>query len=91
LTIGEHVLKISGKPCPHTALFRGCIDTDEDKFSLLHGFVDVSREEEVASASLADNSFKAWFVDRQLEIWAVPCIDTGLVKVDDGHSNVGTF
>jgi hypothetical protein len=87
----EHILKIGSKPCAHAALLGRGVDTDEDKIGLPNAFVNVSGEEEVAPASFADDSLEAWFVDREVEVWAVPCIDTGLIKVNNGHGDVRTF
>ena len=85
------VLKVSGKSSAYPALLSGSIDTNEDKISLLDAFIDIGGEKEVTSAGLADNIIEAWFVNRQLKVRAIPGIHTGLVKVNNGYSDVGAF
>lgn len=84
----KHVLEISGEPCAHTALLRGCVHTDEDEVGLFDTLIDIGREEKVASACLTDNVFEAWLIDGQVELGTVPGINTSLVQVDDGHSDM---
>jgi len=57
------VLEISSKSSTHSTLLGGGVDADEDQISLLDGLVDVGREEEVATARLADNLLETWLVD----------------------------
>ena len=72
-------------------LLRGRVDTDEDKVGLLDALVDVRREEEVAAAAGPDDLLETGLVDRELEVWAVPRVDTRLVQVDDGDLDVGAL
>ena len=89
--IQKHALEISSKSSADTALLCGCVDTDEDEVSLFNALIDIGRKEEVATARLTDNVFKTWLIDGQIEFRAVPGIDTSLVQVDDGDSNMRTF
>lgn len=40
---------------------------------------------------MAHDVLEAWLVDRELEVGAVPSIDTRLVEVDDGDGDVGAL
>ena len=57
----------------------------------MNGLVDVGGEEQVAAAGGLDNLNEAWFVDRQVEVGAVPRVDTRLVQVDDGDLDLGAL
>ena len=87
----KYVLEISGKPSADTTLLCGRVDADEDEVSLINAFIDIGREEEVATARLTDNVFKTWFIDGQIEFWAIPGIDTSLVQVDNGNGDMRAF
>lgn len=89
--MGMHSLEISGKSCTNTALLCRCVDRDKDQISLLDGLVNIGGEEEVATAGLADNGVETWLVDGEVELGAVPRIDTGLVQVHNGDLNVGAL
>ena len=80
----RHALKVSAEARTDTGLLGGGVDTDEDELGLLDGLVDVGGEEEVAAAARPDDLLETGLVDRELEVWAVPRVDTRLVQVDDG-------
>ena len=84
----RHVLEICSKASADTALLCGRIDTDEDEVSLLDALVDVGGKEEVAASAIAHDVLEARFVDRELEVGAVPGVDACLVEVDDGDRNL---
>lgn len=88
---GGHSLEVSGETSTDTALLGGGVDTDEDEIGLLDTLIDISGEEEVATTRLADDILEAGFVDRKLEVGAVPGVDTGLVQVDDCDGDVGAL
>ena len=85
------VLEISGKASADTGLLGGSVDRDEDEISLLDALVDIGGEEEVAATGFTDDVLKTGLVDGKLEVLAVPRVDTRLVKVNDGDSDVGTL
>lgn len=87
----KNVLEISSEPGTNTALLGGCVDTDEDEVGFEDALVDVGGEEEVAAAGLFDDVDEAGLVDGEVEVRVVPGVDAGLVQVDDGHGDVGTF
>ncbi len=87
----EDVLQISSETGSNTRLLGGSVHGHEDKVGLLNGLVDVRGEEEVAVPCLADDILETWLVDGELEVGAVPRIDSGLVEVDDGDLDVGAF
>ena len=57
----------------------------------MDALVDVCGEEQVASPRLPYDLLQSGLVNRQLELGAVPRIDTRLVEVDDGDANVGAL
>ena len=87
----RYVLEVSGEACADTALLGRGVDTDEDELGLLDGLVDVGGEEEVAAAAGPDDLLETGLVDRELEVWAVPRVDTRLVQVDDGDLDLGAL
>lgn len=58
-----------------------------DSLGLGDGLVDIGAEEEVSASSLLDDLVESWLVDG--EIIRVPSIDSGLVEVDNGDSDIG--
>ena len=50
----------------------------------MDALVDVRGEEQIPPARLADDTFEPRFVNREVEVGAVPRVDTRLVQVDDG-------
>jgi hypothetical protein len=91
ITFVVYALEISRESSTDTALLGGGVDTDKDKIRLLYALVDVCREEQVTTTSLADNVLEARFIDGKFEVRAVPRIDTGLIEVNDGNGDVGAF
>ena len=87
----EHALQIRRIARADARLLRRGVDADEDKVGLLDALVDVRREEEVAAAAGPDDLLETGLVDRELEVWAVPRVDTRLVQVDDGDLDVGAL
>jgi len=85
------VLEISSKTSPYTRFLGWCVDTDEDKISILDSFVDICREKKVATACLTDNVCKTRFVDWEFVVWAIPRIDTVLIKIDNGNLDMGAL
>jgi hypothetical protein len=57
-----------------------------DLLSLGDGLVDIGREEQVSSSGLLDDLIESWLVD--WESVRVPGIDSGLIEIDDGDSDV---
>lgn len=84
------VLEISRKTCTNARLLRRCVNRDKNKIGLLDPLVHVCRKEQVAPAGLTYNVLEAWLVNRELEIYAVPSINTFLVEVDDSDHDIRT-
>ena len=59
-----------------------------DLLGLGDGLVDIGREEEISSSCLLDDLIESWLVDG--EGVRVPSVDSGLVKIDDSNSDIGT-
>jgi len=59
-----------------------------DSLGLGDGLVDIGREEEISSSGLLDDLIESWLVDG--EGVRVPGVDSGLVKIDDSNSDIGT-
>jgi hypothetical protein len=85
------ILEISGKAGTDTALLRRGVDGHEDELRLPDALLDVGREEQVAAAACPNDVLEARLVDGELEVRAVPRIDTRLVEIDDGDSDVRAF
>jgi hypothetical protein len=60
----------------------------KDLLGLGDGLVDIGREEEISSSCLLDDLIESWLVDG--EGVRVPSVDSGLVKIDDSNSDIGT-
>jgi hypothetical protein len=86
-----NALDISRRACPDATLLGRRVDADKDKVGLLNRLVDVCGKKEVASACFSDDISKAWLVNRELKIGAVPGIDARLVEINDGYLDVGTL
>lgn len=87
----DRSLEISCEACTNTALLGGGVDTDEDEVGLHDSLVDFSGEEQVATATFADDVFETRLVDGELEILVVPCIDTSLVEINDRDNDMGAL
>ena len=59
-----------------------------DLLGLGNGLVDIGREEEISSSGLLDDLIESGLVDG--EGVRVPSVDSGLVKIDDSNSDIGT-
>lgn len=57
----------------------------------MDGLVYISGKEEISPSSLANDIHEARFVNRQIKVFAVPCINTLLVEVYDSDLDAGTF
>ena len=84
-------LEISGETCTNTALLCRGVDADKNQVGLFNALIHIGGEEQVAASSLADNFLESGLVDGELEIRTVPCINTGLIQVDNGDSDVGAL
>jgi hypothetical protein len=86
-----NVLEIGGSPSANARLLSWGIDADKDEFSLLDRLIYVSRKEKVAPSRLSYDVNEAWLVDRKFVVGAVPGVDTGLIKIDDGDLDIGAL
>jgi len=96
------LLQVSSEASSDTRLFGGGVDGNEDKatckrmslrgggdlLGLGNGLVDIGRKEEISSSCLLDDLIESWLVDG--EGVRVPGVDSGLVKIDDSNSDIGT-
>jgi hypothetical protein len=96
------LLQVSSEASSDTRLFGGGVDGNEDEaarqrmslrgggdlLGLGDGLVDIGREEEISSSCLLNDLIESWLVDG--EGVRVPSVDSGLVKIDDSNSDIGT-
>ena len=85
------VLEISSKACTNTTLLGWGIHADKNQVRLVYGTIDFHCKEQILSPRSTNYIFQARFIDRELEICAVPCIDAGLVQVHNRNLDMGTF
>ena len=100
--ICSDLLQVSSEASSDTRLFGGGVDGNEDEaarqrmslrgggdvLGLGDGLVDIGGEEEISSSGLLDDLIESGLVDG--ESVRVPSVDSGLVKIDDSDSDIGT-
>jgi hypothetical protein len=84
-------LEICGKPSTNTGFLGWGVDGHEDEIRLENSLVDVGREKQVSSPRLTNDVLQSRLIDRQLEVRAIPSINTGLVQIDNGDLDVRAF
>lgn len=84
-------LQVGCKTGADAALFGGRVDTDKDEICLLNALVDVGREMEISAPRPTNDVFQAGLVNGKTIVGAVPSIYAGLIEVNDGDLDIGTF
>ena len=63
------------------------LEKGQDLLCLGDSLVDVRAEEEISSSGLLDDLIESWLIDG--EVVRVPSVDSGLVEIDNGYSDIG--